>query len=51
MNKQPGIFTIGHSNHTIEVFLGLLRRHDIRGLVDVRSKPRVTEEGVEIFKG
>ncbi|KKM26562.1 hypothetical protein LCGC14_1583570, partial [marine sediment metagenome] len=35
----PGMFTIGHSNHSIENFLSLLRQHHIRAVVDVRSKP------------
>jgi uncharacterized protein (DUF488 family) len=33
------IFTIGHSNHTIEKFLGLLAQHSIRIVVDSRSHP------------
>jgi len=33
------IFTIGHSNHRIEVFLELLAQHGINCLVDVRSSP------------
>jgi len=33
------IFTIGHSNHTIEHFVGLLRRHNVTALADVRSTP------------
>jgi uncharacterized protein (DUF488 family) len=33
------LFTIGHSNHAIEHFLGLLERHDIRAVADVRSRP------------
>jgi uncharacterized protein (DUF488 family) len=33
------IFTIGHSNHPIEKFLGLLTQHAIRVLVDSRSHP------------
>lgn len=33
------IFTIGHSNHEADVFLALLRQHDIELLVDVRSSP------------
>lgn len=33
------IFTIGHSTHPIEEFLGLLSQHDIAALVDVRSYP------------
>lgn len=34
-----GIFTIGHSNHSIERFLELLRLHSIDVLADVRSQP------------
>jgi uncharacterized protein (DUF488 family) len=33
------IYTVGHSNHPIERFLGLLRRHGIELLADVRSTP------------
>lgn len=33
------IFTIGHSTHTQEYFIGLLSRHGITALCDVRSKP------------
>jgi len=33
------IFTIGHSNHTMEVFLELLGKHNIDVVVDVRSSP------------
>ncbi len=33
------VYTVGHSNHAIENFLALLRRHGIRRLVDVRSVP------------
>jgi uncharacterized protein (DUF488 family) len=33
------LFTIGHSNHAFEHFLGLLRRHDIEAVADVRSRP------------
>lgn len=35
----PRIFTIGHSNHTVEAFFKLLARYRIRELVDVRSIP------------
>ncbi|KAK3266958.1 hypothetical protein CYMTET_24453, partial [Cymbomonas tetramitiformis] len=35
----PHIFTIGHSDHTISAFIALCRQHNIRGLIDVRSKP------------
>jgi len=33
------LYTIGHSNHTLEVFVDLLQQHDIRQVVDVRSSP------------
>ena len=35
----PIIYTVGHSNHTIDHFLSLLRRHGISALGDVRSVP------------
>jgi uncharacterized protein (DUF488 family) len=36
---QQTVFTIGHSNHTLERFMALLNLHDIKALGDVRSKP------------
>jgi uncharacterized protein (DUF488 family) len=33
------IYSVGHSNHSIEAFLALLSRHGIQSLVDVRSAP------------
>ena len=36
---QPKLYTIGHSNHSEETFLGLLRVHAVQVLVDVRSQP------------
>jgi len=33
------IYTIGHSNHSTERFIELLKMHDIEALVDVRSNP------------
>ena len=33
------IYTIGHSNHDIAVFLNLLQMHNISALGDVRSQP------------
>lgn len=33
------IYSIGHSNREIDGFLGLLERHDVRGLADVRRHP------------
>lgn len=35
----PGLFTIGHSNHSLETFLWLLNKHSIAIVVDVRSSP------------
>ena len=37
--KKPSIFTIGHSTHPIEEFIGLLKTHGIKEIVDVRSIP------------
>ena len=33
------LYTIGHSNHEPEVFLGLLRQHGVTAVGDVRSHP------------
>src|SRR5436190_16035592 len=33
------VFTIGHSTHTAEAFLALLRQHNIEAVGDVRSAP------------
>ena len=33
------LYTVGHSNHPIEKFLGLLTAHDIGAVADVRSRP------------
>jgi uncharacterized protein (DUF488 family) len=33
------LYTIGHSNHEIAVFLGLLRQHGVTAVGDVRSQP------------
>ncbi|MGD1875609.1 MAG: DUF488 family protein [Mastigocoleus sp.] len=33
------LFTIGHSNHTIEAFITLLKKHEITAIADVRSHP------------
>ena len=38
MNEQT-LFTIGHSNHSLEAFLTLLKQHNITALADVRSQP------------
>jgi len=39
LTADPTIYTIGHSNHPVEIFLGLLRQHGIATVVDVRSSP------------
>ena len=36
---QHPVFTMGHSNHSLDVFLVLLRMHGIDEVVDVRSAP------------
>jgi uncharacterized protein (DUF488 family) len=38
-NASPRVLTIGHSNHTVEHFLGLLKAHGIQVVVDERSQP------------
>jgi uncharacterized protein (DUF488 family) len=38
-NTPLTIFSIGHSNQSIEAFLTLLQQHQIQVLVDVRSSP------------
>jgi hypothetical protein len=38
-DAQRCLYTIGHSNHPLDTFLGLLDAHDIQVLVDVRSQP------------
>jgi len=37
--KGPVIYTIGHSNLSMERFLGLLRSHAIETVIDVRTTP------------
>lgn len=41
MSGQPApvIFTVGHSRHPIETFIGLVSRHAIRRVVDCRGRP------------
>src|SRR4051794_6961787 len=36
---QPTLFTIGHSTHSLDEFLGLLARHGIGALADIRRFP------------
>lgn len=37
--KDYGLYTIGHSIRTIEQFLGLLKAHKIKQVVDIRTIP------------
>ena len=39
MPSELTIYTIGHSNHTLEAFLALLARHGIAQVADVRRSP------------
>lgn len=43
MTDEPSqalsVLTIGHSKHSLDRFLGLLRQHDVEVLVDARSQP------------
>lgn len=36
---MPGLLTIGHSNHDLNHFIQLLNLHQVKCLVDVRSRP------------
>lgn len=33
------VYSVGHSNHPVDVFLGLLKEHSIETVADVRSNP------------
>jgi uncharacterized protein (DUF488 family) len=39
MTGSPTVYTLGHSDLTIETFIDLLRQHAITLVVDVRSQP------------
>jgi uncharacterized protein (DUF488 family) len=39
MSQQGPIFTIGHSTHSLDAFVALLKAHGISALGDVRSAP------------
>jgi uncharacterized protein (DUF488 family) len=51
----PVIYTIGHSSHSLEYFLDLLRSHSINTIVDVRSfassvyNPQFNKEALSNF--
>lgn len=38
-DAAPTVYTVGHSNHPIESFIGLLRGAGIEAVADVRSSP------------
>jgi len=38
-DAETRIMSIGHSNHTLDVFIALLTQHRVGVLVDVRSRP------------
>jgi uncharacterized protein (DUF488 family) len=40
MPPEDDIFTVGHSTHELDEFVGLLGTHGVRLLVDVRQYPR-----------
>jgi len=33
------VYSIGHSNHSLPTFIGLLRQHEVEAVIDVRSSP------------
>ena len=37
---KPVIYTVGHSTHPIDEFVGLLKAHGIQAVADVRTIPR-----------
>ena len=39
MSSNKELFTIGHSNLSIDIFISLLQQHDITAVADVRSHP------------
>ncbi|MDE0416942.1 MAG: DUF488 domain-containing protein [bacterium] len=39
MSDRSALFTVGHSTHSLEVFLDLLFKHKISAIADVRSTP------------
>jgi uncharacterized protein (DUF488 family) len=39
MDNTTNLFTIGHSNHELERFLGLVKKAGITAIADVRSQP------------
>lgn len=40
MRKKLRIFTIGHSTHSLEEFIALLRSHGVQRVIDIRTIPK-----------
>lgn len=40
LKKKTALFTVGHSTHTLEYFIDLIRSNGIRQVIDVRAIPR-----------
>lgn len=38
-NARPTVYTIGHSKHSLDEFIALLKLHGVTALADVRSAP------------
>jgi uncharacterized protein (DUF488 family) len=38
-NRKPVLFTVGHSNHSFEHFVDLLKSNEVKAIADVRSSP------------
>ena len=39
MNNPPTLWTIGHTTHTVEAFVALLKQYGVTAIADVRSQP------------
>ncbi|MGQ9863108.1 MAG: L-threonylcarbamoyladenylate synthase [Bacteroidia bacterium] len=37
--QSPGVFTLGHSHHSWETFVGILRRYQVTKVIDTRKRP------------
>ncbi len=40
--ERASLYTIGHSTHTVEFFVGLLQKYSVQTVVDTRTKPYST---------
>ena len=53
-HPPPAIYTVGHSTHSVDAFLSLLRSHGIQQIADVRLIPKSARHphfGQDIFPG